>query len=277
MTNFATIQSRVFRGYGIAARVLGQTYQFYRPGNPPIPTGNYDTPGRTQDDGQAYDQSLEQFDTGDTFDGDKSFDQAVNPDLVDQTKLDAPGATFDSGTNFDQPGNLLFSLPVSLNAEDMKYGKPNKYGKATWYALVDGTNLNVGDYFVGPQGTFFIAALQPLLPILVVECNRTVSVFRPEEQAGVGLGPYGANTAANQTLLVSGRPCSILQGTKGEKSESNLPGDTRSPWWTILMPYAGVDLTMDDILIDDLSRRYVLSSVELSDLGYRITAMTAIP
>ena len=70
------------------------------------------------------------------------------------------------------PGSPVATLPVSLNAEDMKYGKPNKYGKATWYALVDGTSIEVGDYFVGPLGTFFIAAMQPLVPILVVECNR---------------------------------------------------------------------------------------------------------
>jgi hypothetical protein len=272
----ATIQSRIWRGYGKAAQFIGDTYKFYRPGNPPIPTGNFDTPGRTQDDGQKFDQSFEQFDTGDTFDGDKSFDQAVNPDLVDQTKFDAAGATFDSGTSFDQPGNLLFSLPVSLNAEDMKYGKPNKYGKATWYALVDGTNLEVGDYFVGPQGTFLIAALQSLLPILVVECNRTVSIFRPQAQTGLGLGPYGGNTDATETLLISGRPCSILQGTKGEKSDSNLPGDTRSPWWAILMPYAGVDITFDDVIVDDLGRRYIVSSPERSDLGWRITAMSAV-
>jgi hypothetical protein len=276
MTNAATIQARVYRGYGIAARVIGDTYKFYRPGSPPIPTGNFDTPGRTQDDGQKFDQSFEQFDTGDTFDGDKSFDQAVNPDLIDQTKFDAAGATFDIGTSFDQPGNLLFSLPVSLNAEDMSYKKPRGYGKATWYALVDGTNLEVGDYFVGPQGTFFVATLQSLLPILVVECNRTVSIFRPQAQAGLGLGPYGGNTDTTETLLVSGRPCSILQGTKGEKADTNLPGDVRSPWWSILMPYAGVDITFDDIIVDDLGRRYAISSPELSDRGWRITAMSAV-
>jgi hypothetical protein len=278
MTNLALIQAKVFRGYGIAAKVIGATYQFYRPGNPPIPTGNYDTPGRTQDDGQQYDQSLEQFDTGDTFDGDKSYDQAVNPDLVDQTKFDANGATFDSvGTTFDAPGNLLFSLPVSLNAEDMSYKKPRGYGKATWYALVDGTNLNVGDYFVGPMGTFFIATLQPLLPTLAVECNRVVSISRTAGQNGFGLGAYGADTAATETTLIAGRPCSILQGTKGEKSESNLPSDTRSPWWLILMPYAGVDITFDDIITDDLGRRYIVSSPERTALGWRLTAMTAVP
>src|ERR1035441_8627498 len=36
------------------------------------------------------------------------------------------------------PGTALFTRYASLNAEDMKYGKPNKYGKSTWYALFDG-------------------------------------------------------------------------------------------------------------------------------------------
>ena len=199
------------------------------------------------------------------------------PDLIDQTKLDAAGATLDDGMDFALPGNYLFTLKVSLNAEDMKYSRPQKYGKATWYALVDGTNLEVGHYFTGPQGTFFVAALQPLLPILVVECNRVVSIFRPQAQTTDGIAGYGGNTDETETLLVAGRPCSILQGTKGEKPEANLPGDTRSPWWTVLMPVAAVDIRMDDILVDDRGIRYALSSVEITSAGYRITAMTAAP
>jgi hypothetical protein len=76
---------------------------------------------------------------------------------------------------------------------------------------------------------------------------------------------------------VQGRPCSILAGTKGEKSEANLPGDARTPWWTILMPIAGADIHLDDVIEDDLNRRYIASSVEQGPLGYRITAMQAAP
>src|SRR5207253_1029458 len=124
--------------YAQAALRIGDDYKFFRPGNPPIPTGNFDTPGRKLDSGKKFDRTFEQFDQGDVFDGDKLLDQAVDPDLIDQTKLDAAGATLDDGVTFDQPGNYLFTLKVSLNAEDMKYGRPNKYAKATWYALVDG-------------------------------------------------------------------------------------------------------------------------------------------
>jgi hypothetical protein len=46
-------------------------------------------------------------------------------------------------------GNALTPLKMTLNACDMKYSKPNVYGKATWYGIFDGTQGQVGDYFVG--------------------------------------------------------------------------------------------------------------------------------
>jgi len=173
------------------------------------------------------------------------------------------------------PGSFVITLPVSLNAEDMTYRKPNKYGKATWYALVDGTSLSVGDYLIGPQGTFFIAAMQPLLPILVVQCNRIITISRPMAQSGSGMQGYSGMTAANEMAYSSNVPCSILQGTKGEKDDANLPADVRSPWWTMLFPGAVGRVLLGDLIIDDIGQRYIASSVELTALGYRVTAMMA--
>jgi len=173
-------------------------------------------------------------------------------------------------------GATVTTLNASFNAEDMKYGHPNKYGKPTWFGVFDGTLVHVGDYLTGPQGTFFVAAMQLTLPILMVECNRTINVMRPQQQTGIGAVGYGGDTDANETLLMQGWPASVLQGTKGEKSETHLPGDVRMAWWSILMPqYAGVVLRSDDIITDDLSRRYVVSSAELTGAGWRITAMQA--
>jgi hypothetical protein len=103
-----------------------------------------------------------------------------------------------------------------------------------------------------------------------------INIYRPQVQTGEGLVGYGGTTDSNMTLLRANRPCSILQGTKGEKSDANLPGDARSPWWNILMPDSGIILLPDDIGIDDLGRRYVFSSVELSGAGWRCTAMEAL-
>ncbi|PUA19584.1 hypothetical protein [Glaciimonas sp. PCH181] len=173
-------------------------------------------------------------------------------------------------------GNTVTTLNASFNAEDMKYGRPNKYGKPTWFGLFDGTLVDVGDYLIGPQGTFFVAAMQLTLPILMVECNRTINILRPQQQTGIGQVGYGGDTDANETILMQGWPASVLQGTKGEKTEIGLPGDVRTPWWAILLPsFSGVVLRSADIITDELSRRYVISSAELTDAGWRLTAMQA--
>lgn len=173
-------------------------------------------------------------------------------------------------------GNLVRTLQASFNAEDFGYGKPNKYGKATWYCLADGALLRPSDYLVRPDGTpFFIAGMQPLLPIFAVECNRTIKVLRPQQQTGVGAQGYGGDTAANETLLVSQFPASILQGSRGEKSQVNLPGDVRNPWWAVLLPAlpGGIYLRSEDIITDELNRRYVISSAESTDLGWRMSVI----
>lgn len=209
----ATLQNRIYRGYGQAAKRIGPVYSLYRPTS------------------------------------------ALNP-LASS--------------------NLLGSLNASFNAEDMSYGRPNKYAKPTWFCLVDGTVTQVGDYLVNNGKTFFIAAMQTTLPILAVDCNRIINVNRPAQQVGAGVVGYGGNTAATETPLLTAWPASVLQGTKGEKNEVNLPGDVRNPWWQILFPaFPGVTLHTADVITDELSRRYIISSAEKSDLGWRCTAMQA--
>ena len=187
-------------------------------------------------------------------------------------RLGAPFA-FHRPSSGNFPGDLLFTRSVSLNAEDMKYGRPDKYGKATWYALVDGTGLQPGDYFIG-AGAYFIAGMSPLLPILAVECNRTVTLERTKTSPGIGARPYSAIAYDQYAVDV---PCSILQGTKGERNSANLPGDTRLPWWTVLLPAAVGSVGYGDAATDELGNKYIVSSAELTELGYRLTAALAVP
>lgn len=237
MTNQALIQAKIWKGYAQAALRLGSPFNVYRPSA--IKTLELEASGRF----------------GNRFGG----------AILGSMSADWSGL-----------GPVVLTLPVALNAEDMRFGKPNKYAKGTWYALVDGTQLAIGDYLVGSQGTFFIAALQPLLPILVVECNDTVSLFRVGPPTSVGVSTYSGATFANEIAYVAEVPCSILQGTKGEKAPDNLPGDTRSPWWNILMPRSVGDVRYGDLITDERGRRFVVSSSELTDLGYRLTAMMAM-
>ena len=173
--------------------------------------------------------------------------------------------------------NKMQTLPASFNAADMKYGKPNLYGKPVWYCLVDGTQVQPGDYIVNPSGAiWFIAAMQSLLPIVAIDCNRTISMRRAQQTAAAGLVAYNTDVVSDETVLMTGWPCSILQGTKGEKNETGLPGDVRTPWMIVLLPQVpGVVIRTSDIILDDLGRRYIVSDAELSDLGWRMTAVQA--
>lgn len=206
----ATLQSKVYAGFGKAALRIGLSYAIYRPSGPDNPLAG--------------------------------------------ASVGTINAAFTAGPNFQNP---------------------NKYGQAAWYGTLDGDQVNVGDYLVG-ESIYFIAAKQHLLPIYAVQCNRTATVHRPQQRVTFGQQGYGGDTAANEVAIMTAWPCSILQGTKGEKNPVNLPGDVRSPWWAILLPSCNVQIKAGDEITDDMGLRYYISSAELTDLGWRLTAMQAI-
>lgn len=209
------IQLKMYKGYAKAARVVGTTYQHFRPSS------------------------------------------ASDPLNI---------------------SNSLSPLKVTLNACDMNYSKPNVYGKATWYGIFDGAQAQVGDYITGIEGVFFVAAMQQILPILMVSCNRVITIARPSMETGPGAIGYGGDTEESEIPLMQNWPCSMLQGSKGEKNEVGLPADAKNPWFTVLVPSVeGVLLRTADIITDDIGGRYKLSSAELTDLGWRLTAQQVRP
>ncbi|MBT2299270.1 hypothetical protein J7E70_02225 [Variovorax paradoxus] len=182
--------------------------------------------------------------------------------------------------------NIQGTLLCSFNAEDWKYLKPNKYGRPTWYGLFDGSLTRAGDYLIGPAVTYFIAAQQPLLSILCVDCNRQVALLRPPPAAAsTGAQGYGGTCAADSTpalgtvdangALVNGWPCSILLGGRQEHG-TNLPMAVNNAGFQILLPPSvPIVIRASDIFLDDLGRRYIAEAAELSDLGWRINAREA--
>jgi len=174
-------------------------------------------------------------------------------------------------------GNKIASLYASFNAEDMGYKKPNKYGHPTWWCLIDGSGLQVGDYIKNlHDGTFFIAAMQQALPILVVSCNTVISVLRPMQQTAKGAVGYNADTVATEVSRLTAFPASVLAAGTGDRN-GTLPGDTKFPQFTILVPnVSGVEIRTSDIINDDIGRRFVVISAELTDLGWRLIVMQAV-
>lgn len=161
---------------------------------------------------------------------------------------------------------------------DENLTRPLEYGKATMKGWFDARNSAIGDYFVGPQGTFFIASLQANVPPLMVWCTGSINLFRPPKQPVVGSNSYGGTTQQNQVQLLGAWPASIRQESKGREGDVSLPGDMLKPWWRILVPnlISGVQIESADILTDDLGRRFIISSAERSPFGWRLFGQQAL-
>jgi hypothetical protein len=171
-------------------------------------------------------------------------------------------------------GAPIAVLPAAFSPANYEFAEPQTYGKATWQALFDGSQALVGDILVGPR-TFFVAGLQALLPILVVEAPHIVDVRRPFRESGAGYqSAYGGTTPAQETVIMGQWPASILQGTRGENTEANLPDDVKAPWWGLLMPaWSAVEILTSDVVQDELGRRFAIVSAEITPMGWRLTAL----
>ncbi len=189
-----------------------------------------------------------------------------------------------SAINPIQSGNFLRTILAS-NSVNWAYDKANKYGNAIWNCLIDGRLTQVGDYIVGTRDTFFIAAMQSIMPILAVECNRTITITRTiqlgDQQAGttpttgyVGYVGRNINNSNSEKIIMQNIPCSILEGSRGQFNKVGLPTDTKMPEWKILLPrLGGVLVGTGDFILDDLGGRYTVISDEDTDFGWRLTAV----
>jgi hypothetical protein len=173
--------------------------------------------------------------------------------------------------------NLFGTRLISVD-QNYKYTTTKKYGDSVWqFLMTDGLTLRNYDYFVSPSGTiYFIADIAPdnrLNPPLCVECNKIITITRPTQPTGIGAVDYGAYLPSTATELLVSCPASVLEGTKGEANAVKFPLDTRSPYYEILLPYlGGVNLRIGDFIADQNDYRLVISSVELTGLGWRLQA-----
>jgi hypothetical protein len=164
------------------------------------------------------------------------------------------------------------------------YRAPSKFASPLFYGLIDTSMMLPGDYVEGARGTFFMVSQEPNVASMWAQCNRTLNAARPGTTltgADPGVNPgYGATNRATETAqiaagtaLFEGWPASVLQGTRGERGPADLPGDPRVPWWVVLLPPSlPVTVQYGDQFFDDLAHAYTVSSAELTDLGWRITA-----
>ena len=178
------------------------------------------------------------------------------------------------------PLNKIGSLPASFTpgSSGHNFEKASGYKDPMWIGLFDGSLTHPGDYLVNADhGTYFVAAMQDMLPILCVNCGHMLDVVRPPVSTAVGTLGYGGMTAENETRVMTQWPGSVVYTQRGRTSEVGLPMDLPSPFFTILLPaYPGIIIRTGDVIKDDAEVRYVASSCELSALGWRLSCQAAV-
>ncbi len=172
----------------------------------------------------------------------------------------------------DLIGDIQASMTTNFN-----YMQFNKYGQACWIGLVDGRLTQVGDYLVGTSLTdddsFFVGSMDSLMPIMMVSCNRTITIVRPYINSAIDAdaSEYQGFNPDTDVVLAQTVPVSILEGRKGPHNPVGLSSDTFMSMYKLLMPNLGLDLQTTDKITDDRGTQYVISSVERTAYGYRLS------
>jgi hypothetical protein len=172
--------------------------------------------------------------------------------------------------------NRFLRLPATFVSTSGTYNRTNTHGQALWYGAFDASYTRTGDYLVVEAGTFFVASQAPLLPILCVRTNRTISIAQPAVQSNIAGNSYGGYISGYAVTLMEQWPASVLDENRTSRSAADLPTDQVIPYWEVLVPSpARVVLSPGDIITDDLDRTAVITGSELTNLGWRLSAKMA--
>lgn len=175
------------------------------------------------------------------------------------------------------PGNKVATLPAAFAVHSImnfSFGKPSDFETGLFHGLFDASAVRAGDYLSGRGRTFFVAALDPIVPPLCVSCERTLTVTRAAAK-GIGEQGYGGSTRASDVPILTGWPGSLLAARIMRETDM-LPGDAGHGTFDVLLPItAGAEIRSSDVIIDDMSRRYVVQSAQATAQGWKIVAKQA--
>jgi hypothetical protein len=172
--------------------------------------------------------------------------------------------------------NKRETLPASFDARpSYNFTIPALSGDFMRYGLFDATRVQVGDFFVGPAGTLFVAGMPDYQPLPCIACDGVVSMRRLGHPGGFGAvdapeGPTG------EVVIFSGWPAAIVYASRGGGAAAeNLPGGSPPPNFEILLPVIpGVSEPprSGDIITDARGDRFEVAWFDATPLGWRMHA-----
>jgi hypothetical protein len=180
-----------------------------------------------------------------------------------------------SGTGNPLASVLLTTLAAFDTVPGFTFANPQKFGQTTYYAMIDATGLQAGDYLVCQGVTYFAATVDDFGPPMVQRCDAVLTVRRATSVAG----EYSGDVRSQETTLLTGWPAALVRRGAGGDGPAGLPTDGAMGTWECLLPSSvPVQLRTSDIIEDAQSQpmRYIIGAVEKSLLGLRIAARQAV-
>lgn len=98
---------------------------------------------------------------------------------------------------------------------------------------------------------------------------RTITVKRHTATAGKGFVGYSGVTDGDLTVILSNVQASIQLKRSGGSPEAKLPADGDKTKWRIMFQAAVGTVTENDLIIDDLGKRYQVKGAYWNSLGYQ--------
>ena len=214
MANITLIQSKINKGYGTVAKILGDQYSWYRPFDPLRPI----------------------------------------------SLLSLQGVI---SAQFSPEDKFSFSKPADFNT------------RQKWYGTFEGqANIQTGDYFIGRQGTYYLAYGERLTPLHCVWCNRTITIGRPQVTLtpGASTGYGGSNVALGDVpAVLQNWPACVEGSARMRSTKMGLPSDGALGNYDVYLPsLPSTPIQWNDIITDDLGRRYIITNLDLTELGWKI-------
>jgi hypothetical protein len=160
--------------------------------------------------------------------------------------------------------NIVMRLPVSLSWGSSGLRMPRGFERAI-RASFDAVASQVGDYLRGPRGVLFVAALPPLRQPVCILTNASVDVLRASGSLSAGLNAYGGVTEPSLSLVLGDWPVQIVSA--GSNRSGALPADGGQTSWSVVMPVTPVQVLPSDLLQDSAGRRYVVKTIETTEVG----------
>ena len=170
----------------------------------------------------------------------------------------------------DVANKIHTAFKVSV-APDFSFERYNKHQKPDWILMCDGNLVEIGDWIDGgSNGLFYVADKQPMLPMVAMQCNRTVSIVRS------GYSDVSGSMQPEDLPIASSLPVFMI--SRKDKSTS-VPGFPAASTTEIAKPeYYVWANTRDisafqkhDVVIDENANRYEVNVVNSTAFGAQLT------